>query len=114
MTGIYRSSKTNKLEKYDSSFELTRFKALDESPLVESWTKNHNIKIRYKLGKRRKKYIPDILVKYKDGRVFIEEVKGYVWDKKKFAMKNLYAVSFCMSKGMTYRIIYSELLSTVS
>lgn len=110
---MYRSKKTGNTESYDSSYELIRFKALDESKLVKSWTKNHGIIIPYRSAKRRRRYYPDILVELKDGSKILEEVKGYVWNRLSFGAKNIAAVSYCNSIGYKYRVIFKEQLEIV-
>lgn len=62
---------------------------------------------------RRHRYHPDILVEYHDGRRFIEEVKGKVWDPMKFMMKNITAISYCSTRGLKYRVIFWEQLDRV-
>ena len=113
LRGKYRSTKTKRTEYYDSSYELRRFIALDASPLVKTWTKNHGLKIPYKTLGKKHKYIPDIVVEYHDGRKYLEEVKGFVYDKIMFGAKNIYAVSYCLTHGMKYRIIFKEQLEHV-
>lgn len=103
--GTYRSTKTGRLEKYDSSWELRRFKVLDESPLVKTWTKSHGIRIRYKEGKRRRRYLPDILVERADGSRQLEEIKGYVFDRLNLARKNLAALIYCKNRNIEFRIL---------
>lgn len=111
--GTYRSTKTGIHEEFDSSYELRRFKALDASELVKSWTKKHGLELHYKLRGRRHRYLPDILVEYKDGRIFLEEIKGRIWDHIAFGVKNLTAASYCFNRGMRYRIIFREQLELV-
>lgn len=111
--GIYKSTKTGKTEFFDSSFELRRFKALDASPLVKTWTKDHKLRLPYRLGRRRHRYVPDIVVEYNDGRMFLEEVKGHVYDPLKFVMKNGTAKVYCALKKWTYRIIWEDGLDKV-
>ncbi len=109
----YQSTKTGKTEMSDSSYETRRFKALDESPLVKKWTKAHGIRIQYREKNRRRNYLPDILVEYHDGSVFLEEVKGYVRDRWNFALKNVAAMLYCHQKGYTFRIVFREQLDSV-
>jgi hypothetical protein len=52
-------------------------------------------------------------VEYKDGRIFLEEIKGRIWDHVAFGVKNLTAVSYCLNRGMRYRIIFREQLELV-
>src|SRR5262245_11318446 len=113
MKGTYFSTKNRRSERYDSSYELRRFVALDDSPIVRSWTKRHGLRIPYRLAKRRRRYVPDIRVEYHDGRVFLEEIKGKVWSRMEFGAKNLAALSFCVLKGMTFRILFREQLDRV-
>jgi hypothetical protein len=110
--GIYTSTKTGRRETFDSSYELRRFKALDEHPLVENWGRP-KMRIRYRLGKRKKNYHPDILVKYYDGRIFLEEVKGAVWQKLMFVKKNQAAKLLCKCRGWHFRIIWEKDLETL-
>ena len=111
--GMYKSTKTGRKEKYDSSYELRRFIALDKSSLVKFWTKDHGIIIPYKSLRRKRKYYPDILVEMNDGTKVLEEVKGYVWNKYSFGSKNISALSYCQSKGYKYRVIFKEHLDIV-
>ena len=107
-TGTYVSPKTGIKEKYDSSYELKRMQALDSDPAVKWWTKNHGIKIPYKEGRKRRRYIPDFLVELIDGRQFLEEVKGFIYQRMNFARKNLAAAMWCALRGVQYRIVYKE------
>lgn len=109
----YTSLKTGREEIADSSYELLRFKALDQSPLIKSWTKKHGIRIIYSVNGKKHRYLPDILIYYNDGKKVLEEVKGRIWNHSVFAMKNLYAVSYCMMHGMQFRLIFKEQLNEV-
>jgi hypothetical protein len=106
------------VERFDSGYELRRFQALDSSPLVKTWTKRHGIRIAYKgrgkKGNRKiRHYIPDILVEYHDGRIFLEEVKGYVFDVIEFARKNHAARAYCVRRRISFRLIYKDDLEEV-
>lgn len=85
---------------------------MDASDLVKAWGRP-KLKIRYKLGKRKRNYHPDILVQYHDGRIFLEEVKGYLPNKRMFIKKNHMAKWYCECKGWTYRVIFEKDLETV-
>lgn len=113
LTGIYKSLKTGETEWYESSYELRRFKALDASPLVKAWARS-KARIKYRLGKRNRRYHPDIWVAYHDGRVFIEEVKGHIWNKRQYIKKKLMAECWCKRKGWTYRVLFEKDIDTVS
>jgi hypothetical protein len=112
LNGIYRSTKTGNLEYYESSYELRRFKALDESPLVKSWGRS-KAKIRYRMGRRKKRYHPDIFVVYEDGRIFLEEIKGYIFSKRQYLKKKMMAEAYCKFRGWIYRVIFEEDLEKV-
>lgn len=90
---------------------MRRFKALDESPLVKYWARS-KAKIRYNLGRRRR-YHPDIFVVYHDGRIFIEEVKGFIFDKKVYIKKKRMAEWWCARKGYKYRVLFEKDIDTV-
>lgn len=79
-----------------------------------SWTKKHRIRIPYLLKGRKKHYLPDILVEYKDGSIYLEEVKGVVFNATKFGLKNLAALGFCARQGYVFRLIFKEGLETVA
>lgn len=106
--GKYKSKKTGKVECYDSSFELRRFKFLDSRPEVKTWTRSHKIRIPYVNEGRIHRYEPDILITYNDGSQILEEVKGYIRNLKVVAKKNRVAISYCKSRGWTFRIIFEK------
>lgn len=81
--------------------------------MVKKWTKKHGLRLRYKVRGRKHRYLPDILVEYHDGRKFLEEVKGKVWDHLAFGAKNLTAASYCLLHGMRFRIVFREQLELV-
>lgn len=108
LKGLHRSSKTGNLELYESSYELRRFIFLDGHPDVEWWSKNHGISIAYPSGKKTRRYIPDILVKLRDGRRILEEVKGYRWDRVKFGRKNAAALDWCRRRKIKFVLIFEE------
>lgn len=112
LTGIYKSKKTGNTERFESSYELRRFQALDRSALVKYWSRSQD-KIRYKLGKRKRRYHPDIFVVYHDGRIFLEEVKGYIFDKRQFVKKKMMAEWTCKVRGWTYRVLFEKDLEKV-
>lgn len=94
--------------KFRSGWELKLMVHLDEQSDVEFWS-YEKIVIEYISNIRTKKirkYYPDFLVKYKDGRVELIEVKP----KRKLEdatvkKKSIAAVSWCAEHGMTYRIM---------
>ncbi len=112
LNGIYRSTKTGSLEFYESSYELRRFRALDASPLVKTWGRSR-AKIRYRLGRRKKRYHPDIFVVYHDGRIFLEEVKGYIFNRRQYLRKKIMTEGICKMRGWTYRVVFEDGLEKV-
>jgi TnsA-like endonuclease N terminal len=79
---------------------------------VKDWGRPKT-KIRYKLGNRKRNYHPDILVLYHDGRIFLEEVKGVIFNKRQFIKKKHMAEWYCRAKGWTYRVLFEKDLETV-
>ena len=104
--GAYRSTKTGRVERYDSSYELRRFKFLDSLPHVLSWTKAHGIRIRYKNGRKWRSYIPDILVVLDSGSRHLEECKGFHWDPVKTARKTVAALGWCAVRGWRFHLLH--------
>lgn len=102
--GYYISKKTKVKEFYHSSYEYTRMKELDDDSSVKSWTKKHKIKIPYQFEGLEKTYIPDFLIEYSTGEFVLEEVKGYVIDKRKYDLKCSVANVFCKNNNMSYRV----------
>jgi hypothetical protein len=94
--------------KYRSGWELKVMVYLDENPDVESWSYEKTV-IEYVSNVRSKKirkYYPDFLVKYKDGRSELIEVKP----KRKLEQltvkkKMTAAMLWCSERGMSYRIM---------
>lgn len=108
--GKYKSEKTGETSYYDSSYELARFKTLDETDWCVHWTKKHGIRIPYydlNLRKMRM-YVPDILVTWKDGSMRLEEIKGFVTDQLNFQTKCANARAYCHSKkNMMYKVMWA-------
>jgi len=81
---------------------------LDSDPEVESWSYEQTV-IEYVSNIRSKKvrkYYPDFLVKYRDGRGEVIEVKP----KRKLEQltvrkKAAAARAWCSERGLTYRIL---------
>jgi hypothetical protein len=88
--------------------------ALDASPLVRRWTRHHGIVIPYYIKGRRRRYHPDIFVEYVDGMRFIEEVKGRIFNMKKFMAKNGAVLNLLMfQQGIQFRVIFEDNLEKV-
>jgi len=94
--------------KFRSGWEYRLMIHLDSSPDVEFWSYEKTV-IEYVSNVRTKKvrkYYPDFLVRYKDGRTELIEVKPkrkleQATIKKKMAA----ALLWCAEHGMTYRIV---------
>ena len=94
--------------RFRSSWEFKLMLHLDANPEVEFWSYEKTV-IEYVSNVRTKKvrkYYPDFLVRYKDGRTELIEVKPkrkleQAVVKKKMAA----ALLWCAEHGMTYRIV---------
>lgn len=63
-------------EKYQSDMERRMMERLEQDPHVRKWMKRHGLSIPWIDGqKRKRRYVPDFLVEYEDGRKAIIEVK---------------------------------------
>lgn len=95
------------IEKYDSLLERDYMIELEQDPAIKSWTKEHGIKIPYKmLGFIPRMYLPDFLVEYHDGAKEIHEGKGLnmlVWSSTNAKRKA--AEAWCRAKGWKYKVI---------
>lgn len=101
--GYYKSEKTGKMEYFQSSYEKTRMMEYDRDKNVKFWTKKHEFVIVYGNGKR---YYPDFFIEYIDGKLKIEEIKGYIKDEESFVKKSTSALEFFAKNGMEYDIIF--------
>lgn len=93
-------------EKFDSRLEERMMRRLEKDAEVAKWQKRHTITIDWidPNGKRRK-YRPDFLVEYTDGRKEIVEVKGAnMMDSPSVLRKEASAQEWCRKRGMEYRI----------
>lgn len=107
--GWFYSKKMKQKFYYMSSYELRRMKLLESSSLVTSYSNKHGIKLQYEKENGKKSYyIPDILVTFENGNKRLEEIKGYVKDKKIFESKNKTAISFCKENGIEYKLIFKK------
>jgi hypothetical protein len=76
-TGVHNSPKCNAPINYRSGWEYTVCKYLDNDPSVLAYA-YESIEIRYtsnQTTKRLRKYLPDFLIWYADGKVKMVEVK---------------------------------------
>ena len=93
-------------EEYDSLMERDYMIELEHDPLVEKWTKKHNIKIPYDFFVLKRNYLPDFLVEYKDGTKEIHETKGlpllFLLSTK---AKRQTAEEYCAKLGWKYKLV---------
>jgi dCMP deaminase len=101
--GYYVSMRDNEKKWFDSSYELSRMKQLDLDDSVMDWSKN-NIKIKY-IGEDDKEhtYTPDLLIKYNDGVVVIEEIKGRI--TRRDILKMEAAIPYLDKLNIKYKIV---------
>lgn len=93
-------------ENYDSALEREYMVELEKDPSVKSWTKQHNIKIPYKVLLFTRHYLPDFLVELRDGSKEIHETKGLpflLWLTTK--LKRETAEEYCNKRGWKYKLI---------
>ena len=77
-SGMYKSVKNRSYMKYRSAYEYAFFEQLEFDPNVIKYL-SEPIEIRYvDVDLKKRTYIPDILVLYKDGRMELCEVKPTV------------------------------------
>lgn len=100
---------TGKFEWYRSSLEARFMMLLNEKSSVVYWTTRHGIHIDYTdyKGKRRR-YYPDFVVKFNDGRIDMIETKGWVRDRRLFDEKCRAANQFCEDNNMNYLVIFKN------
>lgn len=100
--GYHHSIKSGKDEWYQSSFEQSRMVSLDIDASVIEWTKRHGIVIPYQFEGKEKRYFPDFLIRYADGRVVLEELKGWIRNQQQHDAKCSAAMAWCAAKGYSY------------
>ena len=93
-------------EKYDSDLERRMMDRLERDPHVAKWMKRHGITIPWIDGqKHQRRYMPDFLVQYEDGRKVVIEVKdpGRI-DSNDVQCKRKAAEMWCKQRKMEYVI----------
>lgn len=91
-------------EKFDSDLERKMMVRLEADPLVCKWMKRHGITIPWVDGqKHMRRYNPDFLVEYTDGRKVLLEVKDPTrFDSDDVKRKRKAAEIWCKRRGMSY------------
>lgn len=102
--GEFISSRTGKRFYYRSAWELQRMMELDDDPDVESWEYEPFV-IHYTLDDVRHSYLPDFLVRNRDGSTFLEEVgpKAVKESAEINVRKRAAAEGYCDARGFIYR-----------
>ena len=107
--GVLRDLKRNQKGEstYDSLLERNYMLELDAMSGVKEWTKDHGIRIPYKIfAVLPHTYIPDFLVTFVDGSRELHETKGaglLGWTSTH--AKRRAGDVWCKEHGMTYRFI---------
>jgi len=108
LKGSYSSSKTGNSEWFASSYELQRFIQLDADPMVKSWTKKHEFRVRFldTVTEKVRYHLPDLEVILIDGSKRVEEIKG--WFKDEDRIKVFLAEEKCKQLGLVYLFLGQE------
>lgn len=91
-------------ERYQSDLERRMMEKLERDPHVSRWMKRHGITIPWIDGqKHQRRYVPDFLVQYEDGRRVVLEVKDPSrMDSDDVRRKRKAAEMWCKQRGMEY------------
>lgn len=93
---------------YRSSWELRHMKNLDEDTSVVSYQYEPFV-IRYDYENRKRRYIPDFLVKFDDGRVELQEIGVKMLKKNERNLAKITAAKkFCEDKSWIFKVISFE------
>jgi type III restriction enzyme len=93
-------------ERYQSDMERKMMVRLESDATVRRWMKRHGISIPWIDGqKRQRRYVPDFLVEYSDGRKALIEVKDPSRiDSDDVKRKRKSAEIWCKQRRMEYII----------
>jgi hypothetical protein len=91
-------------ERYQSGLERRMMERLDADPTVAKWMKRHGISISWvDVQKHMRRYVPDFIVEYTDGRRALVEVKDPSRiDSDEVKRKRKAAEMWCKRRGMEY------------
>ena len=97
-------------EKFQSGLEERMMYRLEEDPHVLKWVKRHGITVPWIDGqKHQRRYVPDFLVEYTDGRKVLIEVKDPSrLDSNDVKRKRKAAEMWCKQRHMEYMIATIE------
>ena len=92
------------IERFDSDLERRMMARLEADASVKKWMKRHGISIPWIDGQRhQRRYVPDFIVEYEDGRKEIIEVKDPSRiDSNDVQRKRKAAEMWCKQRGMEY------------
>jgi len=93
-------------ERFESNLERRMMERLEYDPTVKRWLKRHGISIPWIDGqKHQRRYVPDFLVEYTDGRKALIEVKdpSHI-DSDDVKRKRKSAEMWCKQRRMEYVI----------
>jgi len=107
--GIYENPKKSpwNFERYQSDLERRVMVKLDNDPFVIKWMKRHGITIPWiDVQKHQRRYVPDFIVEYEDGRKAIIEAKDpSKVDSDDVNRKRKAAEIWCKQRHMEYVIM---------
>ena len=97
-------------ENYHSDLERRMMERLERDPHVAKWMKRHGITIPWIDGRRnQRRYVPDFLVEYEDGRKAVIEVKDPSRiDSNDVQRKRKAAEIWCKQRNMEYDLATIE------
>ena len=103
---------------FRSGLELRIYKDLDESKLISA-VKEEPLIIPYNFKGAKLNYVPDLLIKAKNGNVYLIEIKpDALTEEPKNLAKWEAAKSFCIENGINFSIMtdknYVDWISTLS
>jgi hypothetical protein len=106
--GIYENPTKSpwSYERYESDLERRMIDRLERDPTVAKWMKRHDVTIHWvdRQGRMRR-YKPDFLVEYTDGRIAVIEVKDPSRvDSDDVKRKRSAAELWCKKRGIEYQI----------
>ena len=107
-SGYFKNKFTNRKEFYRSSYELIRMNELNQDKNISFWTTKHGIKIPYYIDNIRHFYLPDFKIIQQNGKITIEETKGYIENLDTFKLKVKAAKKYCRNKNYKYVINYGN------
>ena len=88
-SGFFSSLKSGgeKKIRFDSSWELRRFKELEFDPKVILWDRCQDKILWYDSDNKKHCYNPDIYIEYEDGKRVVEEIKGFMNEEAKLKIE---------------------------